>query len=712
MNISRRDLLTIAGGSLLGALCTPVPWKLLDDSAIWTQNWSLIPKLPHGPITFTHTACALCPGGCAVKARCVNGIPVSLSGVAGHAVSNGVLCPAGITGHHLATHPLRLRQPFRFDGKGAESTLKPAGIDEVLRELAKELKATDAPGTVAVLDHQPGRAVSQFYREFLRSFPNSCYILAPGSEDTTLATLRGLSNANDGQFGYDFENARVILSFGAPLLDGWGTPGRMMKAFGARKQTGLKLIQVESIQSRTALQADTWLPVTPGTEAALALALGYVILRDGLAPASVARNVKDFPAYKALVATYTPEVVATQCGITTEAIVNAAHQISAPASVVLSGSNPAGGPLSRATETAIAALNILVGNPGTPGGVQHYSPMPGSNRTSVPATDLSNVPDNSIRLLFVDTAERASSYPASLITRKLARTGATVVQFSPYLSSRAALADYLIPLPAAYESIDEITAPHGAIKAMFALSMPLHTRPATAADPVTFFARVAEAAGLPALAPATTELLLRQRSKEIWLSKRGVVTTPANSTTAVKEIASEEELWMGLAEGGYWTDEEAKRPQAPSYSLLGTIPADDFREAASSSASTDTSLKLIPFGWSCTTSSSQVAPVMSKLFQESHLRNLGGRVHINPQTLATNGLADAGMVRVTTAAGTITTQAVADPTVIQGVIHASVGPAPNNAAPKDRPEADGILEICAIGTDGSWRITKATIARA
>ena len=107
-----------------------------------------------------------------------------------------------------------------------------------------------------------------------------------------------------------------------------------------------------------------------------------------------------------------------------------------------------------------------------------------------------------------------------------------------------------------------------------------------------------------------------------------------------------------------------------------------------------------------------VAPVLSKLFQESHLRGLGGRVHINPATLAANALSDAVHVKITTHSGDMTAQVVADPTIIPGVIHAIVGPSPNNTASKTQPETEGILGLCAVRNDGSWRITEATIAKA
>src|SRR5208337_2573546 len=50
--------------------------------------------------------------------------------------------------------------------------------------------------------------------------------------------------------GYDLENARTIVSFGAPLLDGWGTPGRFTRLWSERAAGStdpqLRLIQVEA----------------------------------------------------------------------------------------------------------------------------------------------------------------------------------------------------------------------------------------------------------------------------------------------------------------------------------------------------------------------------------------------------------------------------------------------------------------------------------
>src|SRR3954466_6298586 len=80
MSVGRRELIQLGAGAGAGLLFTPVPWKLLDDTAKWSQNWSWIPKLPRGEVTAKQTRCGLCPGGCAVEARCVGGSPVYLKG--------------------------------------------------------------------------------------------------------------------------------------------------------------------------------------------------------------------------------------------------------------------------------------------------------------------------------------------------------------------------------------------------------------------------------------------------------------------------------------------------------------------------------------------------------------------------------------------------------------------------------------------------------
>ena len=75
-----------------------------------------------------------------------------------------------------------------------------------------------------------------------------------------------------GAFGIDLENTRAILSFGAPVLDGWLSPGRVLA-----NRSHFQLIQVEPAYSRTASLADLWVPLLPGSEDAFAAAVARAL---------------------------------------------------------------------------------------------------------------------------------------------------------------------------------------------------------------------------------------------------------------------------------------------------------------------------------------------------------------------------------------------------------------------------------------------------
>ncbi len=223
---TRRDILKFAGGAAVGALFTPAPWHLIRDSALWSENWPGIPRPVRGEIRAKFTHCALCPAGCAVRARCVGEQPVSLAG------ARGGLCPFGITGHQLPYHPARLRS---------------GPVERVAHAIAK----CGPDEKIAVLDLRPGRTVSWSYRRAMAAKPNGVYLAAPRDA-----------------VAYDLAGVKTVVSIGVPVLDGWGTPGTV---FAARER--FRLIQVEAVESRTAALADWWLAVRPGTEDLVARAI-------------------------------------------------------------------------------------------------------------------------------------------------------------------------------------------------------------------------------------------------------------------------------------------------------------------------------------------------------------------------------------------------------------------------------------------------------
>jgi len=716
--ITRREILKFAGGSALGLLFTPLPWKLLDDSAIWTQNWSLTPQLPRGPITAKFSVCTLCNGGCAVKAECVKDMPYYLSGVTNHPLTHGTLCPRGIAGHHLAYHPLRIIHPHKFIGKSDGSKLTAVSFENAMNEIASAVKQTK--GSVAILDQQPGRAISEVYQEVLSKLPNGVYLSSPSREEATLIALQKMLKGKSEPLGYDFENTKLVLSFGAPLLDGWGTPGRMTEIFNRKNENGLKLIQIESRQSRTAMQADEWIPMNPDAEKYFSLSIANVLISENIYSKSSAQHVTDFASFKATIKEFTPETTASITGIEPGIVKDIAHQLAkAESTIVLSSADAGAGPMDSETEKAIAILNVLLGNVGKVGGIVTRKEIPGYKE--VRSKQWSEIPDNSISVLIIDSADSGYALPWQLVERKLAKEN-TVVTLSPYLSEISAHADYIIPSPAHFESLQDVTTPSGSNSAAFSLSSPLLKKPVEdstrregSIEPLEFIKALASKVSLTMKIP-TQEELLKQKVEAIYSGKRGSVFSFADgSTTAMKDFSSTNDLWTKFIEGVVWIDEPIKQNFSEQFTFglnLKKVQMDStFRQKEGGQAKLD-SILLIPYGWRGTVSSALMSPVMSKVFQEMELRDVNGVVSINPAMAKALGISTERPAILKTNNGTISVQVKISNAVQPGIIEASIGPLPNGVQTLAHFNGENVLNLCDVADNGTWRVTKAELINA
>ncbi|MBW1898951.1 MAG: hypothetical protein JRI61_07825, partial [Deltaproteobacteria bacterium] len=52
MKIDRRYFLSLGIGAAAGTALSPLPWKSMDDSSIWSQNWPWTPVPPDGEATY------------------------------------------------------------------------------------------------------------------------------------------------------------------------------------------------------------------------------------------------------------------------------------------------------------------------------------------------------------------------------------------------------------------------------------------------------------------------------------------------------------------------------------------------------------------------------------------------------------------------------------------------------------------------------------
>jgi hypothetical protein len=240
MTTTRRNAVKFIAGSAVGAMFTPAPWHFIRGTALLSENWPGVPEPKRGPVTFKTAQCTLCPGGCAVKARCVADRPVSLAGV------DGGLCPLGVTGHHLPYHPRRL---------------KSGPVEEAKAAVQGALARGARPG---VLDLRPGRPASAAYRQAMAE--RKGFYIAPPLPAVTL----------------DLVAAKTVISVGAPLFEGWLPPAKVWAA-----RSGFRLVQIEPMLSRTAALADEWLPACADVAALARTCEGPILVIDPTMSAEV-----------------------------------------------------------------------------------------------------------------------------------------------------------------------------------------------------------------------------------------------------------------------------------------------------------------------------------------------------------------------------------------------------------------------------------------
>jgi hypothetical protein len=592
MNTTRRDLFRFVGGSVVGVLFTPAPWRFITDTALWSENWPGIPRPARGEIRTKFTNCALCRAGCAVRARCVGDQPVALAGVAAHPLSHGALCPFGLTAHHLPYHPSRLKQgPAKEAAEAVSTAISKCGPEE----------------RVAVLDLRPGRTASWTYRRAMASVKNGLYLAPP--------------SPLDGSAAFDLHQAKTVLSFGAPLLDGWGTPGNVIAA-----RENFRLIQAEPLESRTASLADLWLPIRPGSEEALAQAIAGVLAdRKRVAP------------------------FAAPTGLTEQQITSVAEELAhnGPALVLDGGQAP-----------AVMELNRLLGSLGRTIVARRDTPVPESWKKAAPVTKLASVADGSIRVLLIDESAMDEYLPWNTIERKLVRNNPLVVTFAWSRQGYGRHAQYVLPTAVYPEVYDDIPPAIDSVAAVFRIAAPLVAPPAGMVNPSEFIGGLA---GLPA-ADA-----LRERADAIHKTGRGTLFTYAGAkSTPVKEV-NPGDFWKALNEGGCWLD--AVDESGAGHRFSWPANADDERR----SSAPPEDLPLVAITCETRAAAAPLSPLMSKLYQESNLRLAANHAALNPATARACGVGEGARAILQTRGGSAQIEISLDSGVPPGVVKVAAG---------------------------------------
>lgn len=350
----------------------------MQGTAITAGAFSLAPGLldfrswarekAAAPVATIPTFCGGCGNRCAIIASVKGG---RLWKIEGHPKANGnlgLVCPRGHGYVHDLYSPQRLKGPLKRVG----TRFEPISWEQAYKEIAQQFN-------LAMLEHGPQ---SVFWLNFPQS--NHTYALrlmhALGSphyftHGSTCYTARNAGwNVTVGSLpSHDLAQADYILIIGRNPAGGIDLAE--VKNMVAAREKGAKLVVVDPRHSETAIMADEWLPIKPGTDLALLLAMTYVLVKEELYDKDfVYKKTVGFAELEEEIVNYPPEWAERVCEIPAATIVRITREMAAkkPKALLHRGYHGAFGSQylnSFQTARALAIVNSLLGNINREGGI-------------------------------------------------------------------------------------------------------------------------------------------------------------------------------------------------------------------------------------------------------------------------------------------------------------------------------------------------------
>ncbi|WP_208279581.1 molybdopterin-containing oxidoreductase family protein [Massilia oculi] len=281
-------------------------------------------------MTITHVRATCphdCPDTCAILVKVEDGVAKEVKGDPEHPTTAGVLCTKVSRYVERTYHPDRVLYPMRRVGRKGEGKFERISWDEALDEIASRLKPIAARDPQAILPYSycgtmglvQGESMSlRFFNKLGASLLDRTICATAGA--TGYRYTIGSSIGTDLE---EFQDARLILIWGgnpiASNLHFW------MRAQEAKRR-GATLIAIDPYRSLTAEKCHQHIALLPGTDAALALGMMHVLIKEDLLDHDyIEQYTLGFEPLKARALEWTPERTAQTCGITVDEVVNLAR---------------------------------------------------------------------------------------------------------------------------------------------------------------------------------------------------------------------------------------------------------------------------------------------------------------------------------------------------------------------------------------------------
>ncbi len=288
-----------------------------------------------------HAACPHdCPDACGVLITIEDGRATRIQGDPQHPVTRGFLCAKVAKYLDRVYSPERVLYPMRrvapkgpwnaqscapHAGEGARATqvFERISWDEALDEITRRFRSIIAEyGPEAILPYSYGGTLGalnggsmdrRFFHRMGASQLERTICSSAGEEG--LKSVLGIKLGTEPE---QFAHSRYIIAWGANIH---GNNVHLWPFIAEARRKGAKLVVIDPYRTRTAKCADWYLPINPGTDAALALGLMHMIIDENLFDADyVTRYTVGFEELKARAEQYSPEKVAHWTGISADDI--------------------------------------------------------------------------------------------------------------------------------------------------------------------------------------------------------------------------------------------------------------------------------------------------------------------------------------------------------------------------------------------------------
>ena len=327
-----------------------------------------------------YRTCPFCEATCGLEVTLDGADVVQVRGDAEDVFSRGFLCPKGVGLKALHDDPDRVRTPLVKDASGG---FREASWDEAFALIAERLPAIrERHGNDAVaayLGNPAAHSLSgMLYGRVLIKALGTRNIFSASTVDQFPKQMASAYMFGGGAVVPvpDLDRTDHLLMLGANPL---ASNGSLMTAPDVRgrlqaiRDRGGKVVVVDPRRTRTAKLADQHVPIRPGTDALLLMALVHVVFAEGLD--TVPGGVAGADVVAGLARDFTPEAVAAATGIEADTIRRMARELATAERAAVYGR--IGTTTQRFGTTAswlVDVLNAITGNLDRPGGAMF--PLP------------------------------------------------------------------------------------------------------------------------------------------------------------------------------------------------------------------------------------------------------------------------------------------------------------------------------------------------